>query len=226
MYFLVCILVISVVIIRKPKKTLIEVAAMTTSNEAVKKAVQNLSDAMYFLDQEALKSRDLWMDAKQRSDEEAIRIHRKFKVKVHTLKKSAVMDLISQGHATIKGFYKCVAVESEPHLLAVDIAGREFLVPISHKISKNLPCLGEQSLVSVDTEFQSNLTISSAIILVRTYLNPNYEEEIAQFKKAFKDKKPKMGKKPLNKNGAKPQNKGAGKSYTKKPTATDQKAVA
>lgn len=201
-------------------------AAMTTSNEAVQKAVQKLSDALYFLDQQALKARDSWLAAKERGDEAEIKTHRKFKIKIQNLKKQAVMDLISQNLASIKGFYKCVAIESEPHLLAVEVAGREFLIPISHKISKHLKCLGEQNLVQVDENFETNLTIGSAVILVKTYLNPNYEQEKAQFIKEAKEKSFKSGKKPFNKNGGKSHSKGTGKPYAKKPTVTSHQAVA
>ena len=191
---------------------------MTATTQSVLEAVKKLANALYFLDQEALKARDLWIQAKQKNDEKAMLEHRKTKVKIHNLKKKAIMDLLAQGHAKIKGYYSCNVTEPASHLLAVDVADKEFLVPISYKLSKNLPCLGEQGLVEVDESFESNLNIGTAIVLVKTYLNPNYEAEKAEYKKAEMARNKGKGFKKNFSNGA--------KKPFKKPAGAQHKAVA
>ena len=159
---------------------------MTTDNVTAF-AVQRIVDSLYFLDQKALMCRDLWRNAKILGDEKGISENLKLKVKVHNLKKQAVMQLCGQGFGKIKGYYECASVESRPHLLAVEICDREFLIPMKKKLSKNLIFLGEIGLIQAENGFESNLTIVDAFRLVNLYLNPNSEKE--RLERAKKRKK-------------------------------------
>jgi hypothetical protein len=151
--------------------------------------VELLAKAIYLLDQVAISSRDKWYLAREEGDSYAMHKHKKSKIKMHEIKKKAVMSLLGQGYGSIKGYYKCVEVNDEPHLVAIDIKGYEFLLPISRKISKNLNYLGEQGLVEQDESFEPHISIGEAYTLVSTYLNPNYEEDIAKYKTKNKGKK-------------------------------------
>lgn len=176
---------------------------MTTNTTAVD-AVQTLADALYCLDQVAIEARDAWRVAKDNSDEATVKEKRKLKVKIHDLKKKAVTELTGQGYGTIKGYYICTAAYGQPHLLAITIRDREFMMPIKREYCAQLPFLGERGLVEKDTSFESKIAIGQAFTLINTYLNPNYEQEISKFKK--------KAKKPFKKGF-----KGAAKGAPKKP---------
>lgn len=185
----------------------------TDSNASAINAVKAIADALYFLEQVAIDARDEWRIAKEKGDEALMKEKRKIKVKIHGLKKKAVMALAGQGFGVVKGYYKCVEAQDEPHLLAIDVAGREFLIPVKKEMSQHVKHLGDRGLVAKDTAFKTNLSIAQAFSLVNIYLNPNHEKEVSQFKK-------KVNKKPFKK----PFKKASGHT-SKKPQARPSKVA-
>ena len=125
-----------------------------TTNEATLNAVQKIANALYYLEQQALIARDFWKEAKEKGDEKTLISQRKLKIKIHNLKKQALTDLAAQGYAQIKGCYECAAAYGNPHMLALEVAGKQFLMPVKKNLSKVLAFLGQTGLSEVDHEFE------------------------------------------------------------------------